>query len=96
VNRTGASDGLFPAFAFFPVIQGGRRSPLNFKGLLRVNRVTAHRMAQSPQVTSVTRLQYDQLPEDIARQLPDLPPIIRVEPSSPGISRHRGALNNAG
>jgi hypothetical protein len=53
-------------------------------------------MAQSPQATLVTRLQYAQLPEHIARQLPDLPSIIWVEPSSTGISRPRGALNFPG
>jgi hypothetical protein len=79
-----------------PLFRGVGVHPLTLKAYSGLTRVTAHRMAQSPQVTSVTRLQYDQLPEDIARQLPDLPPIIRVEPSSPGISRHRGALNNAG
>jgi hypothetical protein len=53
-------------------------------------------MAQSPQATLVTRLQYARLPKHIARQLPDLPSIIWVEPSSTGISRLRGALNEPG
>jgi hypothetical protein len=44
----------------------------------------------------VTRLQYAQLPVHTARQLPDLPSIIWVEPSSTGISRLRGALNYPG
>ena len=37
VNRTGASDGFFPARAAFPEIQTGRRSRLHFRGLLRVH-----------------------------------------------------------
>jgi len=37
VNRVGASDGFFPTRAAFPVIQAGRRSPLHFRGLLRVH-----------------------------------------------------------
>jgi len=37
VNRAGALDGFFPARAAFPVIQAGRRSPLHFRGLLRVH-----------------------------------------------------------
>jgi hypothetical protein len=53
-------------------------------------------IARSPKATLVTRLQYNWLPKHIARQLPDLPSIIWVEPSSTGISRHRGALNNPG
>src|SRR5262249_17263048 len=55
-------------------------------------RVTARRIAQPPKVTFVTRLQSRQLPNETARQLPDLSTIIRVEPSSTGDSRLQGAL----
>ena len=55
-------------------------------------RVTARRIAQPPKVTFVTRLQPSQLPGQTARQLPDLPTIFRVESSSTGVSRLRGAL----
>jgi hypothetical protein len=37
VNRAGALDGFFPARAAFPEIQTGQRSPLHFRGLLRVH-----------------------------------------------------------
>jgi hypothetical protein len=67
-----------------------------FEACSGFTRVTARRMARSPKATLVTRLQCAQLPVHTARQLPDLPSIIWVEPSSTGISRHRGALNNAG
>ena len=54
--------------------------------------VTAHRIAQPPKATFVTRLQPGQLPDQAARQLPDLSTSIRVEPSSTGETRLRGAL----
>ena len=54
--------------------------------------VTARRIAQPPKVTFVTRLRPSQLPNQAARQLPDLSTIIRVESSSTGVSRLRGAL----
>ena len=54
--------------------------------------VTAHRIAQPPKATFVTRLQPSQLPNQAARQLPDLSTSIRVDPSSTGNSRRRGAL----
>lgn len=95
MNRTGASDGFFPVRAAFPVIQAGRRSPLHFRGLLRVHTCYGPQDCDRP-ATLVTRLQYAQFPIHTAHQLPDLPSIIWVEPSSTGISRHRGALNFPG
>ena len=62
------------------------------QGLHRLHSVTARRIAQPPKVTFVTRLQPSQLPDQAARQLPDLSTIIRVESSSTGVSRLRGAL----
>ena len=41
--------------------------------------VTAHRIAQSPKATFVTRLQPCRLPNRAARQLPDQSTILRVE-----------------
>ncbi len=67
-----------------------------FEACSGFTRVTARRIAQSPKATFVTRLQHARLPEHVARQLPDLLSIIWMEPSSTGISRLRGALNNAG
>ena len=55
-------------------------------------RITARRIAQPPKATFVARLRPSQLPDQAARQLPDLSTIIRVESSSTGVSRLRGAL----
>ena len=55
-------------------------------------RVTVRRIAQPPIATFVTRLQPSQLPNQAARQLPDLSTSIRVDPSSTGVTRRRGAL----
>ena len=76
----------------FPKWQEGRHPHCHFRGLHRLHSVTARRIAQPPKVTFVTRLQPSQLPSQAARQLPDLSTIIRVESSSTGVSRPRGAL----
>ena len=76
----------------FPKWQEGRHPHCHFRGLHRLHSVTARRIAQPPKVTFVTRLQPSQLPGQTARQLPDLSTIIRVESSSTGVSRLRGAL----
>ena len=65
---------------------------VTFEACSGFTRVTARRIAQPPKVTFVTRLQPNQLPSQAARQLPDLSTIIRVESSSTGVSRLRGAL----
>ena len=57
---------------------------------------TARWIAQPPKAAFVTRLRPGQLPGKVARQLPDLSTIIRVEPPSNGVTRLRGALGNAG
>ena len=57
--------------------------------------VTARRIAQPPKATFVARLRPGQLPDQVARQLPDLSTIIRVRPSSTDDSRLRGALPTA-
>jgi len=76
----------------FPKWQEGQHPHCHFRGLHRLHSVTARRIAQPPKVTFVTRLQPSQLPGQTARQLPDLSTIIRVESSSTGVSRLRGAL----
>ena len=65
---------------------------VTFEACSGFTRVTARRIAQPPKATFVTRLRPYQLPGQAARQLPDLSTIIRVEPSSTGDSRLRGAL----
>src|SRR5712671_6930917 len=91
-DRAGARVDCFPAHAAFPKWQEGRHPHCHFRGLHRLHSVTAHRIAQPPKVTFVTRLQPSQLSGQTARQLPDLSTIIRVESSSTGVSRLRGAL----
>jgi hypothetical protein len=80
-----------------PLVQhspNGRRVCIRivtFEACSGFTRVTAGRIAQPPKVTFVTRLQPGQLPDQAARQLPDLSTIIRVEPSSTDDSRLQGA-----
>src|SRR5262245_28133919 len=66
-----------------------------YKACSGFTRVTARRIAQPPKATFVARLRPGQLPDQAARQLPDLSTIIRVEPSSTDDSRLRGALPSA-
>jgi hypothetical protein len=54
--------------------------------------VTAHRIAQPPKATFVTRLQPFRSPGRAARQLPDQSTILWVESSSTSDPRLRGAL----
>ena len=91
-DRAGARVDCFPAHAAFPKWQEGRHPHCHFRGLHRLHSVMARRIAQPPKVTFVTRLRPSQLPDQAARQLPDLSTIIRVESSSTGVSRLRGAL----
>jgi hypothetical protein len=63
-----------------------------YKACSGFTHVAAHRIAQPPKATFVTRLQPSRLPSQAARQLPDLSTILRVESSSTGVSRLRGAL----
>src|SRR5262245_39951365 len=65
---------------------------VTFEACSGFTRVTAHRIAQPPKATFVTRLRPSQLPGQAARQLPDLSTTIRVEPSSTDDSRRQGAL----
>src|SRR5262245_47965854 len=68
---------------------------VTFEACSGFTRVTARRIAQPPKATFVARLRPGQLPDQAARQLPDLSTIIRVEPSSTDDSRLRGALPGA-
>ena len=92
-GSSGCACRLLPALVgAFPKWQEGRHPHCHFRGLHRLHSVTARRIAQPPKVTFVTRLRPSQLPDQAARQLPDLSTIIRVESSSTGVSRPRGAL----
>ena len=59
-------------------------------------RVTARWIAQPPKAAFVTRLRPGQLPDQAARQLPEQSTTLRVEPSSTGVTRRRGALRSSG
>jgi hypothetical protein len=65
---------------------------VTFEACSGFTRVTARRIAQSPKATFVTRLQPLRLPARAARQLPDQSTTLRVESSSTGDARLRGAL----
>src|SRR3954451_7881232 len=67
-----------------------------FEACSGFTRVTARWIAQPPKAAFVTRLQPSQLPDQTARQLPEQSTTLRVEPSSTGDTRRRGALGKAG
>src|SRR5262245_20450331 len=68
---------------------------VTFEACSGFTRVTARRIAQLPKATFVTRLQPLRLPARAARQLPDQSTTLRVESSSTGNPRLRGALPKA-
>src|ERR1700736_804252 len=65
---------------------------VTFEACSGFTHVTAHRIAQPPKATFVTRLQPFRSPGRAARQLPDQSTIIWVDSSSTSDSRLRGAL----
>jgi hypothetical protein len=65
---------------------------VTFEACSGFTRVTAHRIAQPPKATFVTRLQPRRSPGRAARQLPDQSTTLWVDSSSTGDSRLRGAL----
>ena len=76
-----------------PQMAGGSASALTLSRPAQALRVL--RPARSlghPEATFVTRLRPGQLPDRVARQLPDLSTIIRVKPSFTDDSHLQGAL----
>src|SRR3954468_103361 len=67
-----------------------------FEACSGFTRVTARWIAQPPKAAFVTRLRPGRLPRQAARQLPEQSTTLRVEPSSTGDTRRRGALGNPG
>jgi hypothetical protein len=63
-----------------------------FEACSGFTRVTARRIAQPPKAAFVTRLRSGRLPDQTARQLPELSTIPWMDPSSTGDTRPRGAL----
>jgi hypothetical protein len=90
-DRAGARADCFPTHAAFPKWQEGRH-PHCFEACSGFTHVTAHRIAQPPKATFVTRLQPFRSPGRAARQLPDQSTTLWVDSSSTGNSRLRGAL----
>src|SRR6202453_2425897 len=68
---------------------------VTFEACSGFTRVTARRIAQPPKAAFVTRLQPSRSPVQTARQLPEQSTILRVEPSSTGDPRLRGALQKS-
>ena len=68
---------------------------VTFEARSSFTHVTARRIAQPPKAAFVTRLQPLRLPARTARQLPDQSTTLRVESSSTGNPRLRGALPQA-
>ena len=76
-----------------PQMAGGSASALTLSRPAQALRVLRPVGSLShPEVTFVTRLRPSQLPNQVARQLPDLSTIIRVKPSFTDDSRLQGAL----
>ncbi len=67
-----------------------------FEACSDFTRVTARWIAQPPKAAFVTRLRNGQLPNRPARQLPDQPTTLWVDPPSTGVPRLRGALSLVG
>jgi len=91
-DRAGARVDCFPAHTAFPKWQEGRHPHCHFRGLLRFHSRYGPPGRSAAHATFVTRLQPLQLPARAARQLPDQSTTLRVESSSTGDSRLRGAL----
>jgi hypothetical protein len=66
-----------------------------FEACSGFTRVTARRIARPPKATFVTRLRSSRSPDQTARQLPEQPTTLWVEPPSTGDPRHRGALHKS-
>jgi hypothetical protein len=93
---TGACVDCFPIPRGLPRISGwvGIRIVL-FEACSGFTRVTARMLAQPPKAAFVTGLRRNQLPGHAARQLPAQSTTRWVEPSSTGVSRLRGAPEEA-
>jgi hypothetical protein len=91
-DQTGARVDCFPARAAFPKWQEGRHPHCHFRGLLRLHMLRPAGSLSRPEAIFVTRLRPFRSPGRAARQLPDQSTSLRVESSSTGDPRLRGAL----
>jgi len=91
-DRAGARVDCFPAHAAFPKWQEGRHPHCHFRGLLRLHSRYGPPDRSAAQGDLCREAPTGRLPDQAARQLPDLSTIIRVRPSLTDGSRLRGAL----
>jgi hypothetical protein len=93
VDRTGAHVGCFPIRLGLPRTAVGSASTSSLSRPAQASRALRPAGSLSrPMATFVTRLRSNRLPGRTARQLPDQPTILWVEPPSTGVTRLRGAL----
>src|SRR5262245_51093382 len=92
-TETGAHVGCFPIRLGLPRTAVGSASTSSLSRPAQASRALRPAGSLSrPMATFVTRLRPGRLPSRTARQLPDQPTILWVEPPSTGVTRLRGAL----
>jgi len=92
-TEMGAHVGCFPIRSGLPRTAVGSASTSSLSRPAQASRVLRPAGSLSrPTTAFVTRLRPGQLPVQAARQLPDQPTILWVEPPSTGVTRLRGAL----
>jgi hypothetical protein len=91
-TEMGAHVGCFPIRLGLPRTAVGSASTSSLSRPARASRVLRPAgPLNRPTATFVTRLRPGRLPDRAARQLPDQPTILWVEPTSTGVTRLRGA-----
>jgi hypothetical protein len=92
-TEMGAHVGCFPIRLGLPQTAIGSASTSSLSRPAQASRVLRPAGSLSrPTAAFVTRLRHGRLPDQAARQLPDQPTILWVEPPSTGVTRLRGAL----
>jgi len=91
-DRASAHVDCFPAHTAFPKWQEGRHPHCHYRGLLRLHSRYGPPDRSAAQGDLCREAPTGRLPDQAARQLPDLSTIIRVRPSLTDGSRLRGAL----
>ena len=94
-TEMGAHVGCFPIRLGLPRTAVGSASTSSLSRPAQASRVLRPAGSLSrPTAAFVTRLRPGRLPDQAARQLPDQPTILWVEPPSTGVTRLRGALQS--
>ena len=92
-TATGASAGYLPVARGLPRSIGGSASTTSLSRPAQASlALRPAGLLSRPMATFVTRLRPGQLPNRTACQLPELPTSLRVDSSSTGVTRRRGAL----